>query len=133
LRIVKSFFHHQPVLARTLLKLFSRTTKGGEAKMKNAKVFLAAMLLLGNIASSSVALADDAMVVIETETVASDNYCHQKFQAMDPNTLGSDNPTLKSADSADVIDFYGSCDETATGKDQAWQQKLDWLFLQNAQ
>ena len=101
--------------------------------MKNAKVFLAAMLLLGNIAASSVARADDAIVVIETETVAPDSYCHEKFRAMDPNTLGSDNPTLKSADSADVIDFYGACDESPTGKDQVWQQKLDRLFWQDAQ
>jgi hypothetical protein len=100
-------------------------------KMKNAKVFLAALLLLGNIAASSMAVAADG--IIEKETVAPDSYCHEKFRALDENTLGSDHPTLKSADSRDVIDFYGPCDETATGKDQAWQQKLDWLFLQNAQ
>jgi hypothetical protein len=101
--------------------------------MKTAKTIFAALLLVGNIAASSVALADDAVIVIETETVAPNSYCHQKFRAIDQNTLGSDNPTLKSADSADVIDFYGPCDETPTGKDQAWQQKLDWLFLQDAQ
>jgi hypothetical protein len=99
--------------------------------MKNAKVFLAAMLLLGNITASSMALAADG--VIEKEEADPSSYCHEKLQAMDPNTLGLDRPTLKSADSRDVIDFYGPCDETATGKDQVWQQKLDWLFLQNAQ
>ena len=99
--------------------------------MKNAKAFLAALLLLGNIAASGMALADDG--VIKKETVAPDSYCHQKFRALDLNTLGSDHPTVKSADSADVIDFYGPCDESPTGKDEAWQQKLDWLFLQDAQ
>jgi hypothetical protein len=100
-------------------------------QMKNAKVFLAALLLLGNITASGMALADDG--IIEKEEVTPGSYCHEKFRAIDQNTLGSDHPTLKSADSGDVIDFYGPCDETATGKDQAWQQKLDWLFLQNAQ
>ena len=99
--------------------------------MKNAKVFLAALLLLGNITASSMALAEDG--VIEKEEATQGSYCHQKFRAIDQNTLGADDPTLKSADSADVIDFYGPCDETPTGKDQVWQQKLDWLFLQDAQ
>jgi hypothetical protein len=100
-------------------------------QMKNAKVFLAALLLLGNITASSMALADDG--IIEKEEATPGSYCHEKFRAIDQNTLGSDHPTLKSADSGDVIDFYGPCDESPTGKDQAWQQKLDWLFLQNAQ
>ena len=99
--------------------------------MKTAKTIFAALLLVGNIAASSMALADDG--IIEKEAVAPGSYCHQKFRAIDENTLGSDNPTLKSADSRDVIDFYGPCDETPTGKDQAWQQKLDWLFIQDAQ
>jgi hypothetical protein len=99
--------------------------------MKNAKVFLAALLLLGNITASGMALAADG--IIEKEAVAPGSYCHEKLQAMDPSTLDSDHPTLKSADSGDVIDFYGSCDETPTAKDQVWQQRLDRLFLRNAQ
>ena len=99
--------------------------------MKNATVFLAALLLLGNIAASGMALADDG--IIEKEQAAPGSYCHEKFQAIQPSTLGSDHPTVQSSTSGDVIDFYGPCDETATGKDQVWQQKLDWLFLQNAQ
>ena len=99
--------------------------------MKNATVFLAALLLLGNITASGMALADDG--IIEKEQAAPGSYCHEKFQAIQPSTLGSDHPTVQSSTSGDVIDFYGPCDETPTGKDQVWEQKLDRLFLQNAQ
>ena len=99
--------------------------------MKNAKTIFAALLLVGNIAASGIALADDG--IIEKHEVAPGSYCHMKFRAMDPNTLDSDHPTLKSSDSADIIDFYGPCDESPTGEDQVWQQRLDRLFLRNAQ
>jgi hypothetical protein len=99
--------------------------------MKTAKTFLAALLLLGNIAASGMTLAADG--IIEKDEVAPGSYCHEKFQAIQPSTLGSDHPTVQSSTSGDVIDFYGSCDETPIGKDQVWEQKLDRLFLQNAQ
>jgi len=99
--------------------------------MKTAKTLFAALLLVGNIAASGMALADDG--IIEKEEVAPDSYCHQKFQAIDERTLGSDHPAVQSSISADVVDFYGPCDETATGKDQVWQQKLERLFIQDAQ
>jgi len=99
--------------------------------MKNVKSLLAALILLGNITASGAALAADG-IISKTEDVPG-SYCHQKFRAIDENTLGSDAPTLKSPASADIIDFYGSCDEKPTGKDQAWQQKLDRLFIQDAQ
>jgi|ERR671919_2573073 hypothetical protein len=99
--------------------------------MKTAKTIFAALLLVGNIAASGLALADDG--VIEKETLAPSSYCHQKFRAIDPNTLDSDDPTVRSSTSGDIIDFYGPCDETPTGKNQVWQQKLDRLFLRNRQ
>jgi hypothetical protein len=99
--------------------------------MKNAKVFFAALLLLGNITATGIALADEG--VIEKEDATQGSYCHQKFQAIDERTLGSDHPTVQSSTSGDVVDFYGPCDETPTGKDQVWQQKLERLFIQDAQ
>jgi len=100
-------------------------------QMKTAKAFFAALLLLGNLTASGMALAADG--IIEKEQAAPGSYCHEKFQAIQPSTLGSDHPTVQSSTSGDVIDFYGPCDETPTGKDQVWEQKLDRLFLQNAQ
>jgi hypothetical protein len=98
--------------------------------MKTAKTIFAALLLVGNIAANGLALADDGVI---EKAVAPGSYCHQKFRAIDPSTLDSDNPSLRSSTSGDVIDYYGPCDETPTGKDQVWQQKLDRLFWRNRQ
>ena len=98
--------------------------------MKIASSFLAGLLLIGSLGATATAMAEDGVL---SKDAAPGSYCHEKFRAMDPNTLGSDDPSLKSADSADVIDYYGPCDESPTGKDQVWNQKLDWLFLQDAQ
>jgi hypothetical protein len=98
--------------------------------MKIAKTIFAALFLVSNIAASSMAPADDGVI---EKAVAPGSYCHQKFRAIDPSTLDSDNPSLRSSTSGDVIDYYGPCDETPTGKDQAWQQKLDRLFWRNRQ
>ena len=99
--------------------------------MKNTKTIFAALLLVGNIAASSMALADDG--TLEKEAAVPGSYCHEKFRAIDESTLGSDHPTVQSSTSGDVVDFYGPCDETPTGKDQVWQQKLERLFIQDAQ
>jgi hypothetical protein len=100
--------------------------------MKIANSFLAGLLLIGSLGAAATAMADNDGILLKQD-VTSGSYCHEKFRAIEQSTLGSDAPTLKSSDSGDVIDFYGPCDESPTGKDQAWQQKLDWLFLQNAQ
>lgn len=100
--------------------------------MKTSKVFLAALLLLGNMAVASRALAADG--IIEKEELSPEtNYCHMKFPAITGQTLYTDHPVLKNDGSQDVIDFYGPCDESPTGKDQAWEQKLDRHFWLSAQ
>lgn len=38
-------------------------------------------------------------------------------------TLGSRHPQLRDAQSGDIIDFYGPCDENPTGKDQVIEQR----------
>jgi hypothetical protein len=97
--------------------------------MKNAKVLLATVLLLGNIAVTGSAMAANG--VIEKEEVFPDgSYCHTQFRAMDPYTLGSEQPSLKSSDSTDIVDFYGACDESPTGQDQVWDQKWQHFFRQ---
>ena len=90
--------------------------------MKIAKSGLAALLLVGSLAGS--AMAQDDGIVFKQELEPGSNYCHIQMRAIRPSTLGSDTPELKNADSADIIDFYGSCDETALGQDQVWQQTL---------
>jgi len=90
------------------------------------------LFFLSSLAAVNSALAEDDGIISKQE-FAPGSYCHEKFRAIDQSTLGSDDPTLKSSTTGDVIDFYGPCDESPTGKDQVWEQKLDQLFLQNAQ
>jgi hypothetical protein len=97
--------------------------------MKIATTCLTGLLLIGSVVTSATAMASDDGLLLKE---GSEGYCHMKFRAMEPRTLGSDNPAPKSANSGDVIDFYGPCDESATGENQVRQQKIDRLFLQNA-
>jgi hypothetical protein len=91
--------------------------------MKIATSFLAAMLFTGVLGTLNNAIAADE----DTEKVplSADSYCHEKFPAIRGRTLGTDDPTLKDADTGDVIDFYGPCNESPTGKDQQWEQQLE--------
>jgi hypothetical protein len=91
--------------------------------MKNAKAFLAALVLVGSVATSGIAVAQDG--VIEKEVLTPNSYCHEKFPAIDNNTLGNDKPVLQSATSGDTIDFYGPCDENPVGQDQVQAQLED--------
>jgi len=88
--------------------------------MKIAKSVLAALLLVGSLAGS--AMAQDDGILLKQEVLP--GYCHIQMRAIRQSTLGSDTPELKDNGSADIIDFYGACDETALGQDQVWQQTL---------
>jgi hypothetical protein len=90
-------------------------------QMKNAKSLLAALILLGNIAASGAALADDG-VISKTEDVPG-SYCNEKFRPIEGRTLASNDPVLRQ--SGDVIDYYGPCTESPVGKDQVQEQKLE--------
>ena len=91
--------------------------------MKIARSLLAGVLFIGSLGAINGAMAEDG--IIEKVPFTADSYCHEKFPAIQGRTLGTDDPTLKSADSGDVIDFYGSCSENPTGKDQQWEQELE--------
>jgi hypothetical protein len=91
-------------------------------ELKNAKLFLAALIILGNAAVSMTALAADG--VISREEFSDGAYCHIKFPAITNSSVSSDEPVLKSSPSEDVIDFYGPCDEDPAGKDQQSFQQL---------
>ena len=93
--------------------------------MKNARTFLAALLLLGNIVASGTVLAADGFISKDEATAGS--YCHMKFPAIEESTLLTDHPQLKSADSGDIIDYYGSCDHDPLGKDEVISQMNDPL------
>ena len=65
-------------------------------------------------------------ILLKEQLGKDENYCHMKFPAIRPSTLWSANPELKSSDTGDVIDFYGSCDESPTGPSQVADQKLNY-------
>ena len=91
--------------------------------MKNAKALLGALILMGNVAAGATALAADG--ILPDEDLSADNYCHEKFPAMTSRSLATNDPMLKSGQSGDVIDFYGTCGERPTGRDQVLEQKLE--------
>jgi len=88
--------------------------------MQNANVLVAGLMLAGSFLVKAPLTAADNVVV--QEQLAPGDYCHMKFPAIDPETLGTSQPRLSSGD---VIDFYGPCDESPTGADQVHEQKED--------
>jgi hypothetical protein len=96
--------------------------------MKIATSFLAGLLLIGSLGTVNSALAEEIVittqefaVIAEPELPAS-NYCHEKFPAMSESSLAGNRPQVNPT--GDIIDFYGSCDETPTGKDQVQSQRI---------
>ena len=79
--------------------------------MKIKASLLAALLVMGGFAAHS-----EAEVISRTELAPGNDYCHLKFPAIAEQTLTSDRPVLKGSESADIIDFYGKCDESPTGE-----------------
>ncbi len=96
--------------------------------MKTATSFLAGLLLIGSLGSVNSALAEEVVIVAEEFTVIAEpefpvsNYCHEKFRSMTESSLAGNHPQINPT--GDIIDFYGSCDETPTGKDQVQSQRI---------
>jgi hypothetical protein len=69
-------------------------------------------------------------VVSATALDQGNSYCNLKFPAIEPSSLGSDHPVLQSADTGDMIDYYGPCDHDPLGKEEvAKQQQDEQLYL----
>jgi hypothetical protein len=88
--------------------------------MKHIGTTLSTLVLAGSLAGSAMAGNDGVLV----KDQAGENYCHIKFPAIREDTLGWQTPVLKDSSSSDVIDFYGPCDESPSGKDQVAAQRL---------
>jgi hypothetical protein len=98
--------------------------------MKRIGTTLSMLVLAGSLAGSAIAQEDVSVKDKGPNTVVSNDeglagYCNQHFPAIRQSTLGSDKPELKNSQTGDVIDYYGPCDESATGADQVWNQELD--------
>ena len=91
--------------------------------MKRIGTTLSILVLAGSLAGSALAAQDG--ILLKERLGDDSNYCHMKFPAIEPSTLGSDHPQLKSSNTGDVIDFYGPCDEDPVGASQVADQKID--------
>lgn len=91
--------------------------------MKIAASFLAALIFTGTLGMFNNAIAEDG--ILSKDQFAPGSYCDEKFPAIRSSTLDEEQPQLKSSTTGDVIDFYGSCDESPVGKDQVQEQKLE--------
>jgi hypothetical protein len=88
-------------------------------RIKSKVIGLAAVGLLG---AGSYAWAADG--VLYSQELTPGTYCHIKFPAISEESINSNKPLLKDSSSGDVIDFYGPCDESPTGKDQVAAQRF---------
>ena len=89
--------------------------------MKIAKLFLAALALVGSLGASNAFAA--APGVITNATLTPGSYCHLTFPAIREETLSWDRPVLKDPSEGDIIDYYGSCDHDPLGKDEIQSQR----------
>lgn len=81
-------------------------------------------VLTGALASTAFA-ADEVLI----KDRADENYCHMKFPAISDDSLATKNPSLESPATGDIIDYYGSCDETPTSASQVLDQKHEETFM----
>ena len=87
--------------------------------MKIATSFVAALLLTSALGAFNNAAAADGVLLKQEDTPGS--YCHMQFPAM--HSLAGNQAELNPT--GDIIDFYGSCDEKPTGKDQVESQRIE--------
>jgi len=94
---------------------------------KNLKV-VAFSAILATSLGFGIARARAVEGVVSKKVVAAvgeGSYCHLKFPAIEPSSLASDHPVLQSADSGDMIDYYGPCDHDPLSKEEIDKQKQD--------
>lgn len=90
--------------------------------MKRIGAKLSVLVLAGSLASS--VFAAEEGIILKEKLSDTEDYCHIQFPAMKEGTLTSDHPQLKDASNGDMIDYYGSCDETPTSANQIMKQKM---------
>ena len=89
--------------------------------VKIARSFMATLLLVGSLGTSSAFAAAEG--VISNATLSPGSYCHLTFPAIRESTLSWDRPVLKDPSEGDIIDFYGPCDHDPLGRDEIESQK----------
>ncbi len=97
---------------------------------KNSKIVVVSAILVASLGfgTARAGAAEDAVskdVVTATALDGQNSYCHLKFPAIEPSSLGSDHPVLQNADTGDIVDYYGPCDHDPVGKEEIARQIAD--------
>ena len=109
-------------------------------RAKNSKWLISGLILTGTlgldgakvIAAENVLYKTPADGVLSKTQLKDGNYCHLRFPAIRPSTMGTDDPQLKNANTGDVVDFYGPCQHNPLGKSEvANQEQEDELRWEN--
>jgi len=90
--------------------------------MKRIGTMVSILVLTGFLGGSTFA-ADD----VTMKQQSGESYCHMKLPAITRSSLFTDHPTAKGSTTADVVDYYGSCDEGSTSKDMVAAERWDAL------
>jgi hypothetical protein len=108
-------------------------------KVKSSKWLISGLVLatltLGGakiFAADQIQASNQSSGVLAKTALGEGNYCHLRFPAIRPSTLGTDQPQLKSADTGDVIDYYGPCDHDPAGNEQVLSQSHAFSVLSSA-
>lgn len=99
--------------------------------MKRIKSVVSALVVTGILGYGVAAMSAEAAkpqgvkpgVITAVALNRSGTYCHLRFPAITEQSLGSKNPVLKSADTGDIVDFYGPCSYDPVGPDEVCRQQ----------
>ncbi len=112
--------------------------------VKSSKWFISSLILTGTLglAGAKVMASDNASsrtgdrpyrasngVLSKTPLAQGSDYCHLRFPAMRPSTMGTDHPQLKSPESGDIVDFYGPCNHDPLGREEMLSQEQQRQLL----
>ncbi len=107
-------------------------------KVKDSKWLISGLILAGALGLGTRVIADDNLPsqttsdrVVSKIPLTADNYCHLKFPAVRPSTIGTNQPQLKSSRTGDLVDFYGPCNHDPLGKDEVLSQQQENEIFQD--
>jgi len=88
----------------------------------SSKATFSVLIAAAAVAAGATQAAAVDGLISSTPSSAVD-YCHSKFPAIRPRTLGTSDPQLKPPSTGDVVDYYGPCDHDPRGKQEVAEQE----------
>jgi hypothetical protein len=100
--------------------------------MKTSKLFLAVLVLSGNVvATYTLAGANNIPGLVTKDGVVSESHCRMQTKTSTPESFLGMPPLLNVPNSGELIDYYGPCDETPIGQSDLDTQRLDQYGWEN--